>query len=96
MVHRLGFRPSAIILARKALAEQGSAEAQFKLGAVYYHGEGTLQNYKEAVKWYTTSAEQGNADGQFNLGLMYSNGEGTALHNRVASDVCYVMTNSEH
>lgn len=43
---------------------------------MYLSGEGVIQDYKEAAKWYTKAAEQGNAKAQFNLALMYANGEG--------------------
>jgi TPR repeat protein len=45
-------------------------------GLSYYNGQGVLQNYKTAVKWYTLGAEQGDAPAQSNLGTMYENGEG--------------------
>ena len=35
------------------LAEQGDAKAQHSLGVMYVNGEGILQDYKTAVKWYT-------------------------------------------
>ena len=35
------------------------------------HGEGVLQDYNGAVKWYPKSAEQDNRLAQANLGLMY-------------------------
>jgi hypothetical protein len=56
-------------------AEQGNANAQFHLGVMYRHGEGVIQDYKEAVKWYIKAAEQGNATAQYNLGFMYKNGK---------------------
>jgi len=56
-------------------AEQGDAWSQAMLGALYSH-EGVLQDYKEAVKWYTKAAEQGNYSSQFSLGLMYNDGTG--------------------
>ena len=34
------------------LAEQGIAEAQFNLGYKYENGNGVVQDYKEAVKWF--------------------------------------------
>ena len=43
---------------------------------MYGNGEGVLQDYKEAVKWYRLAAEQGYVDAQFNLGVVYDNGEG--------------------
>ena len=47
----------------------------------YDNGEGVIQDYKEAVKWYTKAAEQGHASAQGNLGVMYANGEGVLQDN---------------
>ena len=58
------------------LAEKGYAEAQFRLGFMYYRGYGVKQDYAEAVKWFRKSAEQGHAGAQCNLGVMYDNGYG--------------------
>ena len=49
-------------------AEQGDAEAQERLGSIYYEGMGIEKDCSEAVKWWEKSAEQGNADAQFYLG----------------------------
>ncbi len=57
-------------------ADQGDAEAQNKLGYMYFTGEGVAKNDQEAVKWFRKAAEQGHAKAQFNLGLSYSKGEG--------------------
>jgi hypothetical protein len=57
-------------------AEQGDANAQYKLGAMYDKGLGVPQDYKTAVKWYTLAAEQGYAKAQYNLDLMYDKGLG--------------------
>jgi uncharacterized protein len=43
---------------------------------MYNEGMGAVQDYKEAVKWYTKAAEQGQAEAQYSLGLMYSEGLG--------------------
>ena len=58
------------------LAEQGVAEAQYNLGAMYDNGQGVRQNYAEALRWYRKAAEQGVAEAQYNLGAMYHNGQG--------------------
>jgi TPR repeat protein len=58
------------------LAEQGYADAQSNLGAMYEKGLGVPQDFKTAVKWYTLAAEQGYASAQSNLGLMYAKGQG--------------------
>jgi len=60
----------------RPLAEQGDAQAQNGLGAMYYNGKGVTQDFKEAVKWYRASAAQGYASAQVNLGAMYYEGKG--------------------
>jgi len=62
----------------RPLAEQGNADAQNGMGALYYHGYGVPQDFKEALKWYRLAAAQGNLDAQLNLGSMYYEGEGVA------------------
>jgi len=57
-------------------AEQGDSDAQYNLGYMYYNGEGVVQDYKEAVKWYRKAAEQGDSDAQLGLGNKYYNGQG--------------------
>ena len=57
-------------------ANQGNANAQFKLGFMYDEGTGVSQDYKTAMKWYTLAAEQGNSSAQGNLGVMYAFGNG--------------------
>ena len=58
------------------LAEQGNANAQYNLGAMYTKGKGVSQDYKTAVKWYRLAAKQGFALAQGNLGAMYAFGNG--------------------
>ncbi len=60
----------------RLLCEQGNADAQFSLGAMYRNGLGVPQDYAEAVKWYRKAAEQGHAEAQSNLGVMYYEGRG--------------------
>ncbi len=52
-------------------AEKGDAEAQYKLGYIYYYGLGIEADYDVAFMWYKKSAEQGNANGQYRLGRFY-------------------------
>lgn len=59
-----------------AMAKRGDATAQFNLGLMYATGQGVLQDYKEAVKWYRLAADQGNAEAQNNLGVSYYKGQG--------------------
>lgn len=61
------------------LAMQGDISAQWRLGQMYYNGEGVRQDYTKAAEWYRKAAAHGNsgvAYAQYNLGVMYYNGEG--------------------
>lgn len=67
------------VTARKWLAkaaEQGDAEAQYKLGILYNRGHGVETNKEEALLWYQKAAEQGLAIAQCKLGDMYLYGLG--------------------
>ena len=58
------------------LAEDKDSFAQCNLGDMYYYGDGVVQDYKEAVKWYRKAAEQGNSMAEYSLGEMYEYGNG--------------------
>jgi TPR repeat protein len=62
----------------KMQAEKGDATAQFKLGVMYFNGQETAQNYKEALKWFQRAAEQQLPEAQYNVGLMYYEGKGAS------------------
>jgi len=67
-------RSEAMKCYRKA-AEQGYANAQYRLGRMY-DGAAGLTDDSEAVKWYRMAADQGYAIAQVNLGRMYHVGAG--------------------
>ncbi len=52
------------------------AEEQFKLGSLYYFGDGVAQNYEEAFKLWLLAAKQGHVYAQHNIGICYANGQG--------------------
>ena len=60
----------------KPLAEAGDATAQNNIGALYRDGQGVVQDYREAVRWYRLAAEQGLAHAQSNLASQYAHGIG--------------------
>ena len=60
----------------RPLADQGDAQAQYNLGALYDNGQGVPQNYAEAMKWYRKAADQGDDRDQNNLATMYVKGQG--------------------
>jgi hypothetical protein len=39
-----------------SLADQGNGIAQYKLGIIYFNGEGVTQNHAEAMKWFRKAA----------------------------------------
>ena len=51
-------------------AKQGDAEAQAKVGEMYFIGKGVHPNNKIAKEWLEKSAVQNNAKGQYLLGGM--------------------------
>jgi len=60
----------------QALAEEGSAEAQFGIGILYGNGYGVSLDDVQAVKWYQMAANQSHPDAQCHLAVMHSNGWG--------------------
>jgi hypothetical protein len=57
-------------------ADQGYADARFRLGRLYHRGEGVPKDLGKAAELYQKAADQGNALAQNNLGLLYDRGEG--------------------
>ena len=57
------------------LAEQGVAEAQYRIRSMHHRAMGVLRDFKEAAFWYQKAADQGHADAYMGLGSMYSVGE---------------------
>jgi uncharacterized protein len=43
----------------KRLAKRGYPDAQFQLGMLYLHGQGTGQNTQQGVNWLKQAAEDG-------------------------------------
>src|SRR5262249_19517855 len=60
----------------RPMAEQGYAAAQYNLGRAYEYGQGVMQDYTEAAKWYRLAADQGYAVAQYDLGRMHEHGQG--------------------
>ena len=62
----------------KALALEGDAEAQFKVGALYTNTQYQEPDFAQAIHWYTLAAEQNHPLAQYNLGHHYLNGIGVS------------------
>ena len=58
------------------LADQGDANAQFRVGALYAFGLGVPEDRAKSIAWLQKAAEQRNVDAQFVLGVRYRDGEG--------------------
>lgn len=67
-------------------ANQGDAQAQAFLGAIYAQGEGVRQDYSKSAQWFEKSANQGNAGAQLILGSMYYDGKGVRQDYAVAKE----------
>ena len=68
-------------------AEQGDADAQFRLGKMYDMALGVPRDEKKAVYWYSKAAEQEHAGAQFELGMTYYYGaEGFRINLSKAAD----------
>jgi len=52
-------------LVQKAM--DGDQEAGLQIAQMYYNGEGVIQDYTEAIKWYKLSAKQGDEGAIANL-----------------------------
>ena len=48
-------------------AYQGHVGAQLSMDMINGSGEGVIQTYEEAERWYRKAADQGRADSQFNI-----------------------------
>lgn len=53
------------------LAKQSNSQAQFRLGTMYYQGQGVPEDEKLAVYWLKRAAVQGHTGAMFELGNAY-------------------------
>src|SRR4051794_15444942 len=60
----------------RARAEHGDAEAQYRLGAAYYYGEGVAPDLAEAVRWTRGAADRGYPKAQCQFAYLYYAGKG--------------------
>jgi uncharacterized protein len=59
-------------------AEQGNAEAQYRLGIMYEFGRGVATDKPRAMSLLRKSAAQGNSSAYVELGVIYATGDGIA------------------
>ena len=65
-------------------ANAGDAQAQFKMGEIYYLGLKVNEDYGKAYRWFIKAARQGHAAAQYYVGLCYQNGEGISQDDDMA------------
>ena len=61
-------------------AQNGNAEAQYKLAQAYEKGSGVTKDLTEAMAWYHKAAEQGLAEAQYKLAEAYESGAGVGVN----------------
>ncbi|KAG0251625.1 hypothetical protein BGZ95_006845, partial [Linnemannia exigua] len=67
-------------------ARLGDMIAQFALGEMYDHGQGTVQSASQAFEWYKKAADQGYVVAQYTIGERYQKGQGVTQDYRQAMD----------
>lgn len=60
------------------LADSGLAEAQYRLGLLYYTGKGVTENEKKSYELLLKSAKQGHLQAMFHLGNLLTFGQDAA------------------
>jgi len=65
--------PTAVRLL-EPLARAGNAQAQTRMGMLYFHGHGVRESDSEAQRWFERAARQGLAEAQFQLANLFAFG----------------------
>lgn len=53
------------------LATEGNPLAQFRLGSLYYHGQGVTEDENMAIYWWKKAAASGNAEAMYQIAHAY-------------------------
>lgn len=67
-------------------AQDGKADAQYKLGVMYEKGDGIDQDNKKAFEWISKAMNQKYADAFFKMGYYHANGIGVSQNLKQAID----------
>ncbi|MBI5897913.1 MAG: sel1 repeat family protein [Rhodocyclales bacterium] len=65
-----GSSPKAVETLIK-LANEGNPLAQFRLGGLYYHGQGVTEDENMAIYWWKKAAAAGNAEAMYQIAHAY-------------------------
>lgn len=66
----------SVVLLAGCTVSTGDPETDYKVGELYEHGKGVVQDMNEAVKYYMKAAKAGSAEAQFTMGVLYYEGSG--------------------
>lgn len=69
----------------KPHAEQGAAEAQFRMGLMHKFGWGAERDHSVAARWFQAAAGQSHPEAQAELALYYKDGRGVARDLKLAA-----------
>ena len=69
-------------------AKRGDIQAMCHVAYCYHTGDGTQQDYAEALKWYLTAAGEGESSAMIWLAYMYLNGQGVEKDKKMAKKWC--------
>ncbi|PUU83094.1 hypothetical protein B9Z19DRAFT_965565 [Tuber borchii] len=75
--------------------EKLAGRAAGYLGKMYLRGEGFIQNYVQAVKWFELGVENGDASSQNGLGYMYLHGYGVKADRVKAAEFFQTATEQD-
>lgn len=75
----------------RADAEQGSANAMYKIGNMYSRGEGVPEDDREAATWFRRAAELGHVHAMFRLAVIYEHGI-SVLESYAESENWYIQS----
>jgi len=79
---------SKAIAALRLAAEQGNAEAQFRLGVMYGNGDdGIEMDQQKAMSWFSQAARQGHENALITMAWMYANGAGVEVDENRAREL---------
>ncbi|MBF0098192.1 MAG: sel1 repeat family protein [Magnetococcales bacterium] len=80
----------------RAQAEQGSRQAQFRLGELYFEGKEVAIDYAQALYWWRKAAEQNDPRAQNGVGTLYDHGKGVKKDYREAARWFRLAANQGH
>jgi TPR repeat protein len=74
-------------------AEQGHAEAQFRLGVMHGNGDEVDLDHAAAIHWFSQAARQGHESALINLAWVYANGAGVDIDENRARELYLLAAN---